>query len=334
MRSIGKIPADRDAEAFSNHLVTQGVANMVEQSALTSDWLVWVENDDQLEQATTELETFLAGKADATIERSKRLAQEIRKEQEKNETKRRKNFVDVRTSWSSAKRGKTPVTIALVAICVVIAFVTRGGAEGYVDQVGKYLYFANPYSSAQPTADDDGTQRVQRPSLPSRAGKSRTSAYRAMFRDISHGQVWRLVTPMLLHFGVMHILFNMFWLLDLGVMIEAKRSSLFLLSFVLISSAVANVFQVAWSPSPYFGGMSGVVYALFGYVWMKGRFQPELGMGMSNQNVLIMLGWLVLCMTGMLGPIANAAHVGGLVAGVVAGYAPIGWRRIKRQLRG
>jgi GlpG protein len=79
--------------------------------------------------------------------------------------------------------------------------------------------------------------------------------------------------------------------------------------------------------------MSGVVYALFGYVWMKGRFEPHLQMGVMPQTVTIMLVWLVACMTGLLGPIANAAHVAGLAAGLVAGYAPTGWRRLRRIMR-
>ena len=70
-----------------------------------------------------------------------------------------------------------------------------------------------------------------------------------------------------------------------------------------------------------FGGMSGVVYALFGYVWMKGRYEPEQGMILHPSTVQTMLLWLVLCMTGFLGNIANAAHVVGLVAGILFGLA-------------
>lgn len=76
--------------------------------------------------------------------------------------------------------------------------------------------------------------------------------------------------------------------------------------------------------------MSGVVYALFGYVWMKGRYQPHLGMGVRQQTVLVMLGWLVLCMTGWVGPIGNAAHVMGLIVGMAFGYVPYKWRTMTR----
>jgi GlpG protein len=65
--------------------------------------------------------------------------------------------------------------------------------------------------------------------------------------------------------------------------------------------------------------MSGVVFALFGYIWMKSLHEPEQGMFVHPNTVTIMLFWLVLCMTGLVGPIANAAHVAGLVVGVVFG---------------
>jgi len=68
-----------------------------------------------------------------------------------------------------------------------------------------------------------------------------------------------------------------------------------------------------------FGGLSGVVFALFGYLWMKGQYEPEQGMMLHPNTVTMMLFWLVLCMTNLLGPIANAAHVVGLLVGVTFG---------------
>jgi GlpG protein len=51
------------------------------------------------------------------------------------------------------------------------------------------------------------------------------------------------------------------------------------------------------------------------------------------QTVWIMLGWLVLCMTGLVGPIGNAAHVAGLLVGMAAAAAPIYLRRLTREMR-
>jgi GlpG protein len=54
---------------------------------------------------------------------------------------------------------------------------------------------------------------------------------------------------------------------------------------------------------------------------MKSLYEPEQGMILNPNSVSIMLIWLVLCMTGVLGPIANAAHVGGLIVGIILGVS-------------
>ena len=78
------------------------------------------------------------------------------------------------------------------------------------------------------------------------------------------------------------------------------------------------------------------VYALFGYIWMKGLHEPEQGMGVHPNTVNIMMLWLVVCMTGMLGPIANAAHVMGLVGrrrpSVSFGISPGGRRKAASEM--
>ena len=147
--------------------------------------------------------------------------------------------------------------------------------------------------------------------------------------EVRHGQVWRLITPIFLHFSVLHLLFNLLWLFDFGRMIELQRGTWLMLGLVLATAACSNLAQYFWS-GPYFGGMSGVVYALFGYIWIKQRYQSQLGLGVNQETTLIMIGWLLICMIGVLGDVANAAHVVGLIAGAVIAYAPIGWRRLAR----
>src|SRR5262249_30799680 len=89
-----------------------------------------------------------------------------------------------------------------------------------------------------------------------------------------------------------------------------------------------------WSPSPLFGGMSGVVYGLFGYVWMKSRYEPGLGLAMSPNTVFIMVGWFFLCLFGAVGAVANVAHGVGLLAGMAIGCAPQLWKRRRRRRTG
>jgi GlpG protein len=68
-----------------------------------------------------------------------------------------------------------------------------------------------------------------------------------------------------------------------------------------------------------FGGMSGVVYALVGYVWMRGKYDRGSGLFIDRTNLMISLIWLVLCFTGAMGAVANFAHLAGLIAGTAWG---------------
>jgi GlpG protein len=133
-----------------------------------------------------------------------------------------------------------------------------------------------------------------------------------------HGEFWRLLTPIFLHFGIIHILFNMMWLYQLGCMIEARQGSLTLLLLVVVTGIISNVAQYAVA-GPEFGGMSGVVYALAGYVWMRGKHDRASGLGLDRQSITILLVWLVVCFTGLVGPVANYAHLAGLVSGMAIG---------------
>jgi membrane associated rhomboid family serine protease len=140
-----------------------------------------------------------------------------------------------------------------------------------------------------------------------------------LFADILGGHVWRLVTPIFVHFGILHILFNMMWLWDLGRSLEMLKGRLFLGLFVAVSGIASNIAQYTITGSPLFGGMSGVVYALLGYVWMQGRYNRAFGVALHQSTVTMMIGWYVLCWTGLLGPIANWAHTAGLAVGIAWG---------------
>lgn len=144
------------------------------------------------------------------------------------------------------------------------------------------------------------------------------SKYTQGLDEIMQGQWWRLFTPALVHFGIMHILFNMLWFKSLGSMIEFTRGRYFFAGLILVSGVFSNLFQW-WFKGPSFGGMSGVVYSLLGFIWMVKTFNPKEEFSLPKQDVYMMIGWFVLCLTGLLGPIANFAHAGGLFVGMVVG---------------
>ena len=137
--------------------------------------------------------------------------------------------------------------------------------------------------------------------------------------ELRHGQMWRLITPIFIHFGLLHILFNLLWLRDLGSMIEGHQSSWRLAVLVLVIGACSNLAQFYYH-GPAFGGMSGVVYGLLGYIWMRGRFDPGSGLFLQPSTVIMMIIWFFACFTPIMPNVANACHAVGLVMGIAWGY--------------
>lgn len=145
-------------------------------------------------------------------------------------------------------------------------------------------------------------------------------------------QPWRLFTPMFLHFHELHIIFNMLWWVELGRIIERYQSSGQLLFVTLVTGVTANVAQYL-ATGPNFGGMSGVVYGLLGYLWIYGRVNPAAGYALRREIVILMLAWLVICFVGLADIVANHAHLFGLLSGCLLG-AVVGWWRRTRYYSG
>ncbi|MCU1716042.1 rhomboid family intramembrane serine protease [Pseudomonas sp. 5P_3.1_Bac2] len=141
---------------------------------------------------------------------------------------------------------------------------------------------------------------------------------------LAEGQWWRLVSPMLLHFGILHLAMNSLWFWELGRRIEYRQGRWLLLGLTLLFSLGANLAQYWYSGPSIFGGLSGVLYGLLGHCWIYQKLAPNPVYELPRGVLIMMLVWLVVCMTGVFellqfGAIANAAHVGGLLAGCVTG---------------
>ncbi|UTA49347.1 rhomboid family intramembrane serine protease [Simiduia sp. 21SJ11W-1] len=145
---------------------------------------------------------------------------------------------------------------------------------------------------------------------------------------LEQGQWWRLLTPMFLHFDFFHLLFNSLWVWEFGRRIELQRSGLWLISLTLFASLGANFMQYAMSGPSLFGGMSGVLYGYVGYILVWARLWPAKSFGVAPGILGFMLIWLVLCFTGAVdtfidGEVANGAHLGGLLGGLLFGFLDV-----------
>lgn len=153
-----------------------------------------------------------------------------------------------------------------------------------------------------------------------------------LFESLREGQWWRLFTPIFLHGDILHLLFNMLWLLLLAPQIE---SSIGPFRFILLTALVAigsNTTQYLVS-GPAFIGFSGVICAYAGFIWRRTKIAPWEGYfvqpgtfnflfwfifilsSISIISFTISLFWHVALPIG----IANSAHISGLVLGIFLG---------------
>ncbi|WP_285415961.1 rhomboid family intramembrane serine protease [Pseudomonas sp. efr-133-TYG-5] len=142
--------------------------------------------------------------------------------------------------------------------------------------------------------------------------------------SLAAGQWWRLFTPMLIHFGILHLAMNGMWYWELGRRIESHQGSVNLIGLTLLFSLVSNYAQYYFSGATLFGGLSGVLYGLLGHCWIFQLLAPNPAYRLPRGVLVMMLVWLLLCLSGLVsmigfGEIANAAHVGGLLIGCFTG---------------
>jgi len=166
--------------------------------------------------------------------------------------------------------------------------------------------------------------------------QSSLQSFPPLFEQIRHGQVWRLFTPCLLHRDLLHILFNMSWLIYLGRQIEDRLGKWRLLLLVVLIGVFSNIAQYLMS-GPYFLGFSGVAVGLVGFIWMRQRMSPWEGYPLSNGIVffllifilaMLFLEWISLGLqlfgkTPFVGHIANTAHISGGLIGLLLARIPL-----------
>jgi GlpG protein len=319
MRQIGTIQDEAAAQALADYLLTQKIETRL--NADSGSWEIWVCDEDRVARAREELAAFTANPRDPRFLQAGRAAAGIRRAEDRAEQAARKRQIDLGQRLAPNVRVVQPVTAGIIAICIVTAALTRMGEDTAAGQrdgktpLSQWFYISR--------FERDGEFISYRRGLP----------------EVREGEIWRLVTPVLLHFSVLHLLGNMLWLYYLGNQIELRRGRLRYVALLLVIAVLSNLTQyylghLSWSDGrlipkevPNFGGMSGVVFGLFGYIWMKMRFEPELGLWMSQQTFMFSMIWFIFCLTGLAGHIANGAHVSGLLIGVAIGAAPPLFRR-------
>lgn len=292
MRKLTDCERPAQASSLVAELRAEGIDSQVRGEA---PWEVWVLDHDEIPAALAFLEQRSRGEPRPTA----------RETPEPNQSKPKpapiaaRPSVDLTARWKERSiPGLPAITIVLAVAAVMVAYETNLG--------------------------DPTVMTVQNLSIePWRSG--------APFEQILAGQVWRLFTPVLIHFGLFHLLFNLMWVARFGAQIERLHGPATMALVVGLSAVVGNVVQYLVT-GPSFGGLSGVVYALFGFVWMQVRYDGRPGYALDPRDVVLMMVWFVACATVIPMPIANAAHAAGLIVGLGLGM-PLYLRQL-RQRRG
>ena len=286
MRQIGQIGNPQDADRFADYLLTLDISARVD--ADDDAFTIWVRDEQQTERARDLFLEFQADPEAACYRQAELDARGLRQAEEKRLREIKKKAIDVRSTWTQPTLSRCRVTMLLMLLAVAVSIASSFGK--------------NP----------DVFMRL---------------ALIGGFTDIlSSGQIWRFITPIFLHMGWLHLIFNLYWTYQFGLLVESNRGSLRMLGLVLFVAFISNLGQFYVS-GPAFGGLSGVNYGLFGYLWIKSRFDPTSSLHIPESLVVFFLIWLVLCALGLFGPVANTAHFVGLLAGIAVAGRPLVFRR-------
>ncbi len=141
--------------------------------------------------------------------------------------------------------------------------------------------------------------------------------------ELYNGRYWGLLSSAFVHLQIWHVFFNVYWLWKLGIVVEAEFGMFRLAGFCLVAAIVSSSAQLVFSGTTGIG-MSGVLYALFGLMWIGKSRVPHFAAVLPNDLVIVFLVWLVGCVVATrlkLVNIGNAAHTAGLIFGVATAQA-------------
>lgn len=326
---IGTLSSEFLTRRFSGYLQTKGVVHSCDGTfdAQTGDisYQIWVHDEDQLSDALSWFARFQDDSCHAEFQ------------------------VDPPRPAAAAPPPKDrsliekaiffPVTLVVILICALcftprlyLAFQTAD--ENSFTPVDSALLFESPQGNKMPWMGLAPLvwEKFGQPLQP--------TPQAAPFEQIREGEVWRLITPIFLHGGLIHILFNMLWVWALSRPIEQRIGSLKLILFIILVAIPSNIAQYLVN-GPYFIGYSGVVMGYAGFIWMRMRMAPWEGYPVPQSSLvflfLFVIGLWAFQLLASLSQlafsmqlsfhIANTAHIVGALTGAgLARLSFFSWR--------
>jgi GlpG protein len=139
--------------------------------------------------------------------------------------------------------------------------------------------------------------------------------------QIRAGAFWAFFTSVFVHLELWHLVFNLYWLYLLGSALERAIGLWRWLAFFVAASFVSSGAEFALADSTGIGA-SGVVYAMFGFMWLTRKRFPAFAVVLTPRNIGLFFIWLVSCVVmtvAQVWVVGNAAHGAGLLFGIAVG---------------
>jgi GlpG protein len=325
MRKIGTLPTQDEANRFSDFLYVKEIENTTEPDEDGGCVEIWVHDDAQLEAAKKHLEYFIANPIADDFDASN-IAERKRKDEAKADARRKSRVINRERMDYERNFAGFAIVPLILGILSIVATLLAGRFEIIpsksdfdsmaAEEARTERFLAISMTKLREPDIQDLPEFIEQLENPKSLLRLMTDL---SLPEVREGQVWRLITPIFVHFGVLHIVFNMMWLRDLGGFFQNRFGVRHLVLFVLIVGTLSNYSQL-WMSGPYFGGMSGVNYGLFGFLWMRGKHDRFAAWQISPMIVQTMLVWFFVCLVGLIPNVANTAHAAGLLAGMAWGY--------------
>jgi rhomboid protease GluP len=135
------------------------------------------------------------------------------------------------------------------------------------------------------------------------------------------GQWWRLITNCFLHIGIFHLLMNMYALLYIGLLLEPYLGNTRFITAYLLTCLTASTTSMLWHPLTISAGASGAIFGLYGVflAMLTTNLIEKTARKALLTSIVVFVGYNLV--NGLKGGIDNAAHLGGLIGGLIIGYA-------------
>jgi rhomboid protease GluP len=147
-------------------------------------------------------------------------------------------------------------------------------------------------------------------------------AWGANFRPITlAGEWWRLLTSCFLHIGIIHLMMNLYALMYIGIQLEPHLGKTRFLAAYLLTGIAGSANSLYWHELTVSAGASGAIFGMYGVflAMLTTNLIEKTARQAMLTSIAIFVGYNLL--NGVRGGIDNAAHIGGLISGIVIGYA-------------